>query len=377
MIRRAALLAFTLLVGARPGAAQQCQPSENTRQVERRLQGLLDSLLAANPSVPGISLAALSPSRCLAWAGAAGVADKSTGERLTARHTHRIASNTKTYVAAAILRLIEDGKLGLDDPLPSRISAPHVASLRRDGYAVDRITIRHLLNHSAGIYDYAMDDRFVAAGTAKPTYRWTRSEQLDSAMVWGAPYNAPGEAFHYTDTGYILLGEVIERITGKGLGESLRTLLHYDAVGLTDTWLETLEPVPPRAGPRAAQYLGDVDIRQMDPSIDLYGGGGLAATPMDMARFNRALFAGGVFAKPATTTLMITTRGPQGPRSYSAGIVEMKAAGETGWGHSGFWNTWSYHLPDRDLTLAASVTQQGNSAVARALYERAIATVLR
>jgi D-alanyl-D-alanine carboxypeptidase len=305
------------------------------------------------------------------------VADKSSGDRLTPRHTHRIASNTKTYVAAAILRLIEDGKLGLDDPMPLRVSAPHVASLRRDGYAVDRITIRHLLNHSAGIYDYAMDERFVSAGTANPTHRWTRSEQLDSAMVWGAPYNAPGDAFHYTDTGYILLGEVIERITGKGLGESLRSLLHYDAIGLRDTWLETLEPMPKTAGPRAAQYMGDLDIRKMDASVDLYGGGGLAATPTDMARFTRALFVGGVFASPSTTTLMTTTRGPQGPRSYAAGIAETKAAGASGWGHSGFWNTWSYHFPDRDLTLAASVTQQGNSAVSRALLEQAVATVLR
>ncbi len=377
MVFRALLLLAAAVLMSTEGAAQSCQPTDATRRVERRLTSLVDSLVRANPSVPGISLAVIAPRMCLQWSGAAGVSDRTTGAKLLPGNTHRIASNTKTYVAAAVLRLVEDGKLSLDDKLSARVAPTHVASLKRDGYAVDAITIRHLLTHNAGIYDYAMDERFVKVATTNPRHRWTRSEQLDSAMVWGAAYNKPGEGYHYTDTGYILLGEIIERTTGQGLAESLRSLLNYGALGLNDTWLETLEPTPPNAGTRAGQYMGDLDMGTVDASIDLYGGGGLVATPSDMARFTRALFTGGVFKRPATADLMISTRGSDGPRVYSAGISQVTSAGEKGWGHSGFWNTWSYHFAASDVTMAASVTQQGNSAVARALLEQALNAVLR
>lgn len=370
-----------ILAGATAPAtlgAQSCPPGAVLDSTGARLQGLVDSLARANPSISGISLAVIGRGGCMRFEGAAGVADRTTGARLTPAFTHRIASNTKTYVAAAAMRLVEDGRLSLDDRITQRLSTGHLAALRRDGYDVDRMTVRHLITHRAGIYDYAMDDRFIAATLARPTYRWTRSEQVDSAMAWGAPYGAPGEVYHYTDTGYLLLAEVIERITGQGLAPSLRSLLNFERLQLRATWLESLEPQPVTAGPRAHQYIGPQDTYGFDASVDLYGGGGLVATPMDMARFTRALLTGHVFRSPATLTTMKTTMGSSGaPRVYAAGLSGVRVGNAEGWGHSGFWNTWSYHFPAQDVTLAASVTEQTDRTVSRALLEQAAHVVFR
>ncbi len=374
---------FTMaaLLGVAPhavGAQVACPAASTHAAVTRRLQALVDSLAAASPDTPGMSLAVIGRGGCLQWAGSAGIADRATRARLTPAHTHRIASNTKTYTSAAALRLVEEGRLSLDDAMSRHLSPEHLASLKGDGYAVDAITVRQLLTHTAGIYDYAMDDRFFATIQRNPTHRWTRTEQLDSAMAWGAAYGAPGTTYHYTDTGYILLAEIIERVSSLPLAAAFRNLLHFERNGLRATWLETLEPQPSTAGPRAHQYLGDDDTYGFDASVDLYGGGGLVASPMDMARFNRALFTGGVFRHPSTLQVMTTTMGSTGaPRVYAAGLSQVTVRNAIGWGHSGFWNTWSYHFPSQDVTLAASLTQQTDGRTARALLEQTARMVFR
>jgi D-alanyl-D-alanine carboxypeptidase len=368
---------LTLVSGSAAFAqSPRCNATESSRQLEGQLQGLIDSIVKANPAVPGIALAVLAPRLCLTWSGASGVADRATKAPLTSQHPFRIASNTKTYTAAAILRLMEDGRLSVDDVITRHLPATSLAPLRRDGYDVDHITIRHLLTHTAGIYDYAMDSHFAPIVFAVPNHRWTRAEQVDSAMVWGAPYAPPGKVFHYTDTGYILLGEIIERLSGKSLAAAYRSLLNFDALGLSSTWLETLEPRPAGVPDLAHQYLGDSDTRGIDPSFDLYGGGGLAATTADMARFTRALFAGGVFAKPTTITLMTTLPDiADAARAYAFGMSRQELAGDTYWGHSGFWNTLAEHVPVRDVTVAAAVTQQEQYNIGRVLLRAVLERV--
>lgn len=379
--RAATLLAALALslVGAAPVSAQAtCPPPAERARVEAALQVVLDSLVRAAPELPGIAVTVLAPRACLTWHGAAGVVDRIRKEPLTPHHPHRIASNTKTYTAAAILRLMEGGGLSLDDPITRHLSADELAPLQRDGYAVDRITVRHLLTHTGGLYDYATDPRFVAIVTTRPTHRWTRAEQVDSAMVWGDAYGAPGAVFHYTDTGYILLGRMIERLSGMDLAAAYRSLLRYGSLGLATTWLETLEPAPAGVPERAHQYLGEQDTFRFDASFDLYGGGGLVATTGDMARFTRALFVGGVFERPGTIDAMLAVpAGITGPRTYALGISRIAIGDDVLWGHTGFWNTLAHHVPASDITVAASITQQGSGAAMRALVQRVLALVPR
>jgi D-alanyl-D-alanine carboxypeptidase len=188
-------------------------------------------------------------------------------------------------------------------------------------------------------------------------------------MEWGQPYGDPGEVYRYSDTGYILLGEIIEQVTGQTLAVAFRELLKYDEVGLRHTWLETEEPVPDGTLDRAHQYYGEADTYAGDPSFDLYGGGGNAATMEDLALFMRGLFTGKVYDDPSTLETMLTTidgasAGPDYhgssmvPGTYRMGIVVVTRDGNTGWGHGGFWGTRAVHFPELDLTVATVVNQQ-------------------
>lgn len=367
---RSALLALLLGVAAVPAAAQErCPPAESTRALEARLQSIVDSILAARPIMNAISVHVEAPRRCLSWSGVAGVADKTTGTKLRPEQPVRIASNTKTYVAAAILRLVEEGKVAVDAPITTYLPAAYLDALRSGGYDPAAITVRHLLHHTSGLFDYAMDEAFGAAVMAEPARRWSRMDQVRWAMEKGKPYGAPGAVYHYSDTGYILLGEILERAAGKGLAESLRELLGFDRLKLTSTWLETLEPAPAGVADRAHQFWDTFDTYAADPSFDLYGGGGLVATPGDMAAFTRALLTGKVYRDPKTLELMLSTPDIAAQRDYRMGIYAMVLAGDQGFGHSGFWSTYAFHIPASDVTMASSISLQGAGQTSRALLE--------
>jgi D-alanyl-D-alanine carboxypeptidase len=282
---------------------------------------------------------------------------------------------TKTFTAAAILRLFEEGRLGLDDPIGRHLPAEHAALLQADGYAVDSITVRHLLTHTSGIFDYATDQRYFEAVFGNPARRWTRTEQVRAAMEWGQPRFSPGAGYHYSDTGYILLGEMIERLTRQPMGQAFRTLLGYDRLGLDETYLESLEPGPAAAADLSHPYFGEMDTFGFDPSLDLYGGGGLVSSAEDLARFYRALLRGEVFRRPSTLQVMITVpptngRSPGGP--YAMGLQRMTIGGQECWGHTGFWGTAAHHCPGLDVTIVrhTNQAQADESFRFRALYER-------
>jgi D-alanyl-D-alanine carboxypeptidase len=337
------------------------------------LQQALSAEVQANPSLPGELLHVLAPGLGVDDSFAAGAFDRATGRPLRPEHGFRVASVTKTFTAAAVLRLFEEGRLGLDDPIARDLPAEYVAPLRQDGYAVDGITIRHLLTHTSGIFDYATDQRYFAAVFGAPQRRWTRMDQVKAAMEWGQPRFAPGAGYHYSDTGYILLGEIIERLTGQPMAQAFRTLIGYDRLRLNDTYLESLETA--RGGELSHPYFGEMDVIGFDPSLDLYGGGGLVSSTADLARFYRALLRGQVFRRPSTLQVMMTVpptneRSPGGP--YAMGLQRMTIGGQECWGHSGFWGTAAHHCPAADVTIVrhTNQAQPAETFRFRSLYER-------
>ena len=367
------------------GCRQTDAPGEEQAALEGALQSLVDSIARAEGAIPGVALHVEAPHLRLAWSGAAGVTDRKSGTPLTPQHPVRVASNTKTFVAAAILRLWEEGQLELDAPITEHLPAEFLQVMRLDGYEPDDITIRHLLTHTSGLFDYADSETYSLKINADPTHRWSRAEQVQSAMDWGEPYGAPGEVYRYSDTGYILLGEIIAHTTGQSLAVALRDLMDYERLGLTSTWLETLEPKPPGTADRAHQYLGDIDSYAWDPSFDLYGGGGLVATVGDLARFIRGIFTGGVYARPGTSDTMLTTiaaarGGPaawgatQVPGTYRMGVAVNEIEGVTVYMHTGYWGTLAAYVPSLDLALGATVTQQESNALG-VLFRRALGLV--
>jgi D-alanyl-D-alanine carboxypeptidase len=345
----AAVAALALAGGAAASSSMPPAPAE--------LQAAVNAFATAHPTYPGVLLAVRSPG--LSWSGAAGLQALGSKKRLDPAAGFRVASVTKTFTAAAILRLVEDGRIGIDDPISKYLSPATLAALRKDGYDPDAIRVRHLLTHTSGLYDYASDNSFVSYVLTHGRHHWTRPEQVRWAITHGKPYAPPGQEFHYSDTGYVLLGEILERRTGLGLAAAYRRLLRFGSLGLSETYLETLEPRPPSAPHRAHQYYETIDSTAFDPSFDLYGGGGLVSTVDDLSRFYRALLDGRVFERPVTLRTILGKTNPQRVTDLGMGIfsVQLGRGGEHCWGHSGFWGTTVVDCPGSNVTLALAVNQ--------------------
>jgi len=299
---------------------------------------------------------------------AAGVNDWQSGLPLAPGAQFRIASVTKTFVAAATLRLVEEGRLDLDRPIVDLLAPQTAAMLKAGDYDPTVITTRHLLTHTSGIFDFAADaydspltkDGFYAAIRAEPSRRWSREDQLQFAIEHGTPYGRPGSVFAYSDTGTNVVGEILERMTNATLGAAMRELIDYDGLGMDDTYLESVEPSPPSARTVAGQYEGDFDIWKYDASVDLWGGGGLVSTCHDLVRFFRALCRGEVFHSGSTLSTMLT------PSILADGSIPATARGIPGmfifrtvhrnvevWGHGGYWGTFVATAPALDVTIAS------------------------
>ena len=325
--------------------------------VTAQLQTVIEEALRVSPSIPGLIVRVEAPGRDLDVSVAAGVDDRATATPLTPDAGLRIASNTKTFTAAAILRLVEQGGLGLDTPIADLLAPETVDALLADGYRPEVITLRQVLQHTSGIYNYGWDPAYEVAVAAEPAKRWTRLEQVRFAMDHGDPVGEPGTVYAYSDTGYALLGEIIERATGGSLADAYRTLLDFERLRLDETYLELLEPVPPGIAARAHQYVGEVDGFDMDPSFDGYGPAGLVSTVDDLSTFYRALLRGGVFTEPETLGTMLEIPASNVEARAGMGIFEVEVAGSSCWQNSGFWGTFVLTCPQVDVTIAASWSQ--------------------
>lgn len=343
------------------------------------LQGIIDRDVVEHPQIPGRLLRVEAPANHLEWEGAAGLADVASGEPLLPGACFRIASVTKPFTGAAALRLAEEGQIGLDNSLERYLPIEYAGLLRSGGYETAEMTVRHLLTHTSGIYDFAAStydpaivDGFDAAVASNPTRRWTRFEQVEFAVEHGTPYGRPGEVYAYSDTGAVLVGEIIERVTGLALGAAFRELLGFERFGLRHTFFETLDPEPPDLPPRAHQYEGDLDVATIDPSVDLYGGGGLVSTCHDLAIFFRTLLRDEIFTRTSTLETMLTLSRDvpalelsptamvfleDDPTAAGMYIYMKEIGGETCWGHGGWWGVSTFTCPRLDITVATAWNQ--------------------
>jgi len=202
----------------------------------------------------------------------------------------------------------------------------------------------------AGFADHTNDHRFLDKLMSDHQHTWTSSEQLQALVDWRDPVGAPGEKYQYSDSGYVILGTIIERLSGQKLGPAVRKLVGYSDLGLRQTFWEYMEEAPTHAAPRAHQYYGEMDVTDWNASFDLYGGGGIVTDAVEITRFMRALVKGKVL--PSEPMIAMTGRGTAG---YRLGLIVQDFDGYLAWGHVGFWNTFAYHVPTLDLTVGGSI----------------------
>ncbi|NBB13853.1 serine hydrolase [Caulobacter sp. SLTY] len=279
------------------------------------------------------------------WQGARGQAQIELGVPMTPDKVMSVASVTKMLTAATVLKLRDDGKLSLDDPLAKYLPAFPGG---------EAITLRQLLHHSAGVSDRAV----------KPVPGLLRQEQdtaTQVAQIAERPANfPPGTRFAYSNAGYILLGAVIEAVTGQPWHEAVKAQV-ITPLGLTHTLFGADAPLVPG---RAAGYIRDpvTGVVRNGEYINLTGpaaAGGFLSTADDLRLWIRAV-ATGRLLKPESVREMFSAGPPlpgESPENrYGLGVYLWSVRGEPMIGHTGQINGFTAvvgYLPARDLTVVA------------------------
>ncbi|MEV7427200.1 serine hydrolase domain-containing protein [Streptomyces sp. NPDC091212] len=277
---------------------------------------------------------------------------------LAASDEFRMGSNTKTMVATVVLQLVAEDRLKLSDPVDEWLPG-----LIPNG---DAITVRMLLNHTSGLFNYTFDPEVLKAFTGQDTRAWTPQE-LIGAGVRHDPMFAPGTDYSYSNTNYIALGLIAEKVTGDALDDLVQQRI-AGPLHLKNTYLVTgngadtdtdapespalahgYEPdadhivplLPPGmpagtafAGP--ARSAGYVDTTWINASTT-WAAGGMVSTAQDWARFDTALMSGKLLP-PALLKEMRTTRAEESEfpnRRYGLGLEKVVTPCGTVWGHNG------------------------------------------
>ena len=308
------------------GAPEPEQPAPFPAVESARLTRTLDDVVAAKVA-PGTSLALLHP-KYQAWFGAAGEADISTKAALSPAARFRAGSMLKVAVATAILQLVERGDLALDDVISELLPADIVARIPD----VQQITLRMLLQHTSGLADFS--DQAMDLEVAKnPTKIWTFDELLGRALALPR-VSEPGARYSYTNTGYILLGRILEQRTGEPWRATLRKQV-FARAKLEHSELPEDGNALCNACARGYEAIGDelVDFTEVDPSMSgAAGGDALITTPEDLATFLRALVEGRLFDRASTLEAMLDFAAAEVPEEaqvgYGLGIARFRF-GET------------------------------------------------
>jgi D-alanyl-D-alanine carboxypeptidase len=304
------------------------------------------------------------------WQGASGLGDLHANRPARAGDRFRVGSVTKSFVATLVLQLVGEGRLGLDDNLERWLPG-----LVPGG---DRITVRQLLHHTSGLYNYTDD--------LPERPRRFRPGELVAIATGRKPLFAPGTQFSYSNTNYILAGMLVERVTGQRLAAQLQHRI-LQPLGLDDTELPATERT--LAGPHARGYappddewqVSDgparlVDATEMDPSW-AWAAGAMVSSTADLARFYQALL-GGQLLTPELLKQMRTTvdasQARHGTR-YGLGLEVLRpGCGVELWGHGGpleGYQTTAFSTPDanRQLIIAINLQPEPEPGAAAAAVE--------
>ena len=211
-----------------------------------------------------------------------GLADVEKRTPLTTKHLFHLGSVGKQFTALGILMLVEQGRLNLDEPIGK--SLPELA---RFG---PRLTIRHLLNHTSGIPDYYEDrelNRILLDRSSMPT----NQDALAVLSKFGKPHFVPGQKFEYSNSGYDILGSVIERISGLSYGDFMERRI-FRLLGMKDTFSlpSPRRPKNPRIPHSYTKDGGKLKAYDSDPFDNLVGSGSFYTALADMYLYDQALY---------------------------------------------------------------------------------------
>ncbi|WP_411101501.1 serine hydrolase domain-containing protein [Streptomyces sp. cmx-4-9] len=352
---------------AASAAAQDSVRQDSVRQASGQpglVQGDVDPALAARldaaitaamkkAGMPGVTVGLWTAGRG-DYVKSFGLADTKSGTPMKTDLYTRIGSVTKTFTVTAVLQLVDEGRVRLDDPISQYVDGvPGGAG----------ITVRQLASMRSGLYNYTEDKKFLDALRADPQREYTPQQLLDFAFAHPANF-PPGTAWEYSNTNTILLGLLIEQMSGQPLDGYLR---HHvlDPLKLTDTALPSADRFPEPHAQGYTNFTPDGSVTTAtgwNPSW-AWAAGGITSTLEDLHTWAPAL-AEGRLLSPATQAQRLRMRPVGAPGvSYGLGILQIN-----GWlGHNGElpgYETIAAHLPQEKATrvvLVNSDADDGNS----------------
>ncbi len=297
-------------------------------------QELIDDI--SKSGVPGIMLSVHSPEGG-EWLGASGMADIAGRIDLKPCNITRTGSTVKTFTAVTILMLAEDGLLSLDDRIEDYLPGDLLDKLEN----ARQSTIRQLLNHSSGIYNYIRSLKFQTASVNDLTRVWHPYDLLEYAYNKPAMFKC-GEDVDYSNTNYVLLGMIIEKITGEPFYEAFKSGI-FEPLHLESTQFAAEDPVPENIIRGYIDFYSKLQLMESThySGWDYYtADGGLISNVHDLSVFMRALFNGELISAKSLEE-MLTWQTPKNPDpeffplSYGLGIFKIETPYGTAYHHSG------------------------------------------
>ena len=338
----AALLVLALL------AAGFASPAIAAPVVEPELAGKLQTRMdqwRTNHHAPAVAVAVRLPDGSR-WVGTSGRAIRGTnGRNVEAFTPFAVASLTKTFMAALILQLRDEGELWLGTPVSRWLPSYPKAG---------RITVKMLLNHRSGIADYFAHPRYEQKVFGRPQHVWTTREILS---IVPARVCAPDTCYRYSNTNYVLLNKIVRKVTGKSAAQEIRRRF-LDPLGLTDTFFQGREPIGkvPAEGYwwTGKGYTRFADASRLRPNTSAatvaHAAGAMVSSVRDISDWQDALLSGSLL-KPKSMELMLTFPKSSG---YGLGMRRAWLDGKPGVGHGGSLRGFvsiMYRLPEEDLDV--------------------------
>ncbi|WP_374224171.1 serine hydrolase domain-containing protein [Streptomyces sp. ISL-66] len=300
--------------------------------------------------VPGVTVGLWAPGKG-SYVKSFGVADKATGAPMKPDLHVRIGSETKTFTVTALLQLVDQGKLSLDDPIGKYIA---------DVPNGDRITLRELAGMRSGLFNYSLDPDFIKKFQADPEQSFTPKQLLDYSFENPVQFQ-PGAQFDYSNTNLILLGLVVEKITGRPIHE----VIEQDVVkpaGLHRTVFPTSAAMP---DPHAQGYTNQTASGKTENSTDwnpswAWAAGEMVSDLQDLRSWAHTL-ATGTLLTPATQSERLKTTPMNVPGDgYGLGIFNVQ-----GWiGHNGSipgYEVLPVYLPEARATMVIVLNTDSQS----------------
>jgi len=336
---------------------------------------------AVAQGIPGIALAIEHRGKRI-YSGATGVASIEQGTPLEATDRFRIYSITKTFTATIIFQLVDEGIISLDDTVGSWLDSLEAQRIPD----VDRTTIRQVLNHTSGIYDFGDDDdsTFWDDAFLGPEADWSKIWTLPELLAYAdpsnhAPYFAPGQGSDYSNTNYLLLGMIVERATGNTFGDELQTRI-LTPLELNDTFLAVGGTLP--EGVVDGYQLMEGQLLNVT-AINLswvWSAGGIVSTTAELLRLARATMSGELLS-PASYADMFTFGPSEYPDlSLGSGLIQIVTPNGTlvgmDGGSAGFDANMMW-MPDEELAVVVLVNRAPDDGSTGALRDEAFTQVLR